>query len=205
MSRKKATKHKVNKKISAKRSAKISFLTSAESMLKEFKTMPAKLTVQLRQDLRLLKQQETALKISLKKAQLREKAAKSKQADLISTLKTRYSATTKKQLNAAKKSFGQIAQIVAKLTTQLDNIKNEAHTLAQHQAKLAALHKNIAEFEKNWSNKSTNTPVLSNSKKIVKKSARKQIAIAPETLSHDYLIQEQAAIAATSQSVDLVS
>lgn len=116
-------------------------LSLAASLEKEFKAMPAKLIAQFRKELAVLKQQETKLSAALKKAQSKLKTARNKAP--------------------AKKT-------VEQLTAALATIKAEGKVLSNNRAKFAAIAKEIAGVEKQWSAKKPAAKPAKKSKKLAR-------------------------------------
>lgn len=172
MARKKVAKTTKAKKPTAKNST-VSMLNTME---KDFRATPAKLSAQVRKDLAGLKQQEKKMKGELNKAQAQVKTNKKQFALLTAKNKSKPSATTKKQLAASKQNQDKFTKNLTAVTAQMNNMKQQVKTTALNLKKFAAINKTLSDFDKQWKAQANTAPVKAAAKpavKTTKKTAKK--------------------------------
>ena len=123
-----------------KRSVKAS---GKQQMEKQFLHGPAKWASQITKEVNVSRKKEDKLvnaiskvKSQLKTAEIRVRAAKNN--------------ANKKQLNVAKKTHGNIVKTHLQLSNQLQEIKKTLEALANKQAKVINLRKQLSQFESEW-------------------------------------------------------
>lgn len=140
MSRKK-TARRIAKRQSPNKNASIT-----QKMEQEFMRTPAKLSAQLNKDIIVLKQKENKLKAAFNKQKSQVKNSENRIN--VAALKT--TAMGKKQLKKAKKAHSALLKNQAVLNKQLNATTKLLHAAMDKQAKLAALKKQLNQFEKDW-------------------------------------------------------
>lgn len=117
---------------------------------KDFSTLPAKLASEINKELSALKKKESELKKAVAQTTSELKATES---HIKTAAKSQQTAKGKKQLASAKKALKEASNIHRALVSELNSI---AKTIASHTSKLAkltALRKTLAQFDKDWTKK----------------------------------------------------
>lgn len=178
MPKKKSAKQAKMKKPAAKPQKQKGVLILAEKVEKEFRQLPAKLVKLYRQELMIQKQQESKLKVDVKKTKALQKDAQKKQAVLA---KARITQSSKKQLLTAKKADSNAEKTLKMLNLKLNQMGKKGEMLRAKQAKFTLLGSELTRLEKqlvadaslaNQSKKTAVKPVKSGAVK----RARQQIA-----------------------------
>lgn len=136
---------KNNAKPSTKRQASANTLVALQKTENDFYNVPAKLAEQLNKEISKLKKKENKLKNAVNKAQAQIKTNENKTNS--GKLKT---PAGKKQLKAIKKILSEATKNKNVLNKELqETVKSLDSALSKH-AKLNALQKHLAQFDKEW-------------------------------------------------------
>jgi chromosome segregation ATPase len=139
-------------------------IATVAQLEKDFSAFPAKLTSEINKELSVLKKKENELKKAVAQTASQLKSTESR---IKSAGKAKQTATGKKQLAAAKKALQEATKIHRALVSELNSL---AKPIADHTTKLAkltAMRKTLAQFDKDWAKKAKTL------KKSVKKSKTK--------------------------------
>jgi len=147
MSRKPTAKPSAHKNHAKKPMAKSKTFLS-EKMEKDFREIPTKIAAQYKNDLTVLKKQESKLKEDLKKAQLNNKLLKKKAAELTSSKST--SASAKKALVTSKKALDTSNKTIKDLTEQLSKLKLNHNLLSNNHKKFTLITKQLSQLDKQF-------------------------------------------------------
>lgn len=193
-------------KNSAKRPTKNKLVSVADTMEKDFRAIPAKLTAEYRKELAVVKQQELKLKADLKKTQEQQKAAQQKYTLLETKAKTKSTAAAKKQILAAKKVYAATTKTIKDITASLDRVKKQIKTLADKQAKCTMLGKQLRQIEKEWDMKAktTTTAKATATKQTRKKSVKKAVST-PAHKPSETFTEEFSVVNTAHEPVEVVS
>lgn len=139
MSPKRSTRPKMKKTSTKQKSSKLT-----ESLEKEFRSIPAKLSALYRNEIAGLKQREKKLSDDLKKAEARKQMAK-KKSEIIAKKGT---PAAKKQLAAAKKHIKKAHDLVSNLSTQIQEVNKLRKGATAKHAKFAGIKIQLSKIEK---------------------------------------------------------
>lgn len=116
-------------------------------MEKDFLSTPTKLATKLNKEMASLQQTEAKLKKQLHKAKTQVKQS---EARLKTAAKLKHTTVGKKQFNKIKKVHSVALKAIANLQKDSQNTTSLHEKLTKQQAKLLALHRHLAQFEKSW-------------------------------------------------------
>ncbi|MHB1947644.1 MAG: hypothetical protein ACYCQI_05975 [Gammaproteobacteria bacterium] len=179
--------------VKTKRQAKMGGLALADSIEKDFLHVPAKLAAIYKKDLGAAKQQETKLKADLKKAEAINKIIKQK-CDILTGKTT---ATAKKQLAAAKKTFVNSNKFISHLVAEIAKASKLSQLLAHKHAKYTTLGKELAKLSKQLDAK----PVKAAAPKTKARKKSVKATEAPAEIISDEIEMEAEPIAPGEEAV----
>jgi predicted nucleic acid-binding Zn-ribbon protein len=135
------------RKKSTKRQPKNDSLAMFRHMEKDFLITPTKIATKLNKEMVSLQQTEARLKKQLHKAKTQVKQS---EARLKTAAKSKHTMVGKKQFNKIKKVHSVALKAIANLQKDSQNTTSLHEKLTKQQAKLLALHRHLAQFEKSW-------------------------------------------------------
>lgn len=133
----------------AKRTATYGSSSPQLRMEKDFLDTPLKLAALFSKNIKTLKDKESKIKTAVAKSKTKVRLSESK----VKNAAKQKTPAGKKQLLAAKKAHAKVSQIHNILEKQLKDATEELTHATHKHAKLVALRKNLAQFEKDWNSK----------------------------------------------------
>jgi hypothetical protein len=152
MARNKTTKRNM------KRHAKENTSTISKKMEKDLFKVPARIAAKVNKEVSQQKQKESKLKKVIDKVRIQVRNAEAR-------IKAAASSNNKRQLSKAKRTHKDVSKIQTELDKQLHQTSQTVFNLSNEQAKWAALHKYLNQFNKEWAKSKTKPQTLSKSKK----------------------------------------
>jgi len=191
MARKKMTRTAKGSKMSAKKKTTKAVLPLTVTMEKDFRSAPAKIAAEYRNEVAILKQQDGKLKAELKKAQLVQKA--------LAALTGKNTAAAKKQLATVKKTQVALIKAVKESTKQLEQIKKLGKAKTEKHQLFTAIGRQLSKLEKELSQKK---PAATAKAKPAKKTRKTSAKAKPATFSKHETQPEAQSVTHTESRVE---
>lgn len=171
-------------------------VATIQKLEKDFLRSPAKLAKQLNKEVASLKQKDTRIKKAVAKLDATANAASKR---IQAAENSRNTAAGKKKYNKAKKNYGKANKLLAALNKQQNKNDKLLNDVTNRHEKILAIRKQLAQFEKEWANRTKKKPIQITAKpkkaKAIKTKVKEAFTEAPkydtfETVTSDVVVAE---------------